>query len=86
LDKAGDAEKATRIWQDQKQAVTEGLAAARASYGKAPATGNENDPVRALLKQAVAATPATNSSDPKDLAAQARAMLDTQAGSARDNG
>lgn len=86
LDKAGDAEKATRIWQDQKQAVTEGLAAARASYGKAPATGHENDPVRALLKQAVAATPATNSSDPKDLAAQARAMLDAQAGSARDNG
>lgn len=86
LDQAGDAEKATKTWQDQKQAVVDGLAAARASYGKAPVTGNVNDPVSALLTQSVAGTPATNSSDPKDLAAQARAMLDAQAGSAKDNG
>ena len=86
LDKAGDAEKATKSWQDQKEAGQDGYAAARASYGKAPVTGNEDDPVGALLTQASAGTPASNSSDPKDLATQARAMLDAQAGSAKDNG
>ncbi len=86
LDNAGAAEKATKTWQDQKQAVQDGLAAARASFGKAPVTGNVNDPVKALLVQASAGTPATNSSDPGDLATRARAMLDAQAGSAKDNG
>ena len=86
LDNASAAEKATKTWQDLKEAVQDGLAAARVSFGKAPVTGNANDPVKALLAQASAVTPATNSSDPDDLAARARAMLDAQAGSAKDNG
>ena len=87
LDNAGAAEKANKTWQDQKQAVQDGLAAARVSFGKAPVTGNANDPVKALLAQAsVGTTSATNSSDPGDLATRARAMLDAQAGSAKDNG
>jgi hypothetical protein len=86
LDNASAAEKATKTWQDQKKAVQDGLAAARVSFGKAPVTGNANDPVKALLAQASAGTPSTNSSDPGDLAARARAMLDAQAGSAKDNG
>ena len=52
LDQAGSDEKATPAWNDQKQAVLEGLAAARASFGKAPVTGNDADPVRALLDKA----------------------------------
>ena len=52
LDRAGSDEKATPAWKDQKQAVLEGLAAARASFGKAPVTGNDADPVRALLDKA----------------------------------
>ncbi len=61
LDKAGAAEKATRIWKDQKQAVLEGLAAAHASFGKAPATGNDNDPVALLDKTSVQTPPAAGS-------------------------
>jgi hypothetical protein len=86
LDKAGDAEKATQTWKDQKQAVLEGLAVAQASFGKAPATGNDNDPVRALLDKTSAQAPAAKGSSPDALAANARAKLDAQAGSARDNG
>jgi hypothetical protein len=86
LDQAGSDEKATPAWQDQKQAVLEGLAAARTSFGKAPVTGNDADPVRALLDKArTQASPSTDSS-PDTLATNARAMLDAQACSARDNG
>jgi hypothetical protein len=66
--------------------VQEGLAAARASFGKAPVTGNDADPVRALLDKAAAPNSSTTDSKPATLAANARAMLDAQAGSARDNG
>ena len=52
LDQAGSDEKVTPAWKDQKQAVLEGFAAARASFGKAPVTGNDADPVRALLDKA----------------------------------
>ena len=86
LDRAGDAEKSTKAWKDQKQAVLEGLDAAKASFGKAPATGNDNDPVRALLDKPSVQTPVTKGSSPDALAANARAMLDAQAGSAKDNG
>ena len=85
LDRAGAAEKATQTWKDQKQAVLEGLAAAKASFGKAPATGNDDDPVRALLDKPSVQTPVAGSS-PDALATNARAMLDAQAGSAKDNG
>jgi hypothetical protein len=86
LDQAGSDEKATLAWQDQKQAVLEGLAAARASFGKAPITGNDADPVRALLDKARTQTSPATDSTPDTLAANARAMLDAQAGNARDNG
>ncbi|MET0676091.1 MAG: hypothetical protein ABW175_09860 [Bradyrhizobium sp.] len=86
LDQAGSDEKATRAWQDQSSAVAQGLAAARASFGKAPVTGNAADPVRALLDQAQSPGTSTTDSRPAKLAANARAMLDAQAGSARDNG
>lgn len=86
LDQAGSDEKATAAWKDQKQAVLEGLAAARASFGKAPVTGNDADPVRALLDKARTQTSPTTDSSPDALVTNARAMLDAQAGSARDNG
>jgi hypothetical protein len=86
LDQAGTDEKATRAWNDQKQAVLDGLAAARASFGKAPVTGNDADPVRALLDKAPTQTSTTTDSSQDTLASNARAMLDAQAGRARDNG
>ncbi len=86
LDQAGADEKATVAWQDQKQAVQEGLAAARANFGKAPATNNDNDPVRSLLDRTSIQAPVAAGSSPDALAANARAMLDAQASSARDNG
>lgn len=86
LDQAGADEKATPAWRDQKQAVLEGLAAARASFGKAPVTGNDTDPVRALLDKARTQTSPATGSSPDTLVANARAMLDAQAGNARDNG
>lgn len=86
LDRAGSDEKATPAWKDQKQAVLEGLAAARTSFGKAPVTGNDADPVRALLDKARTQTSSTTDSSPDALISNARAMLDAQAGNARDNG
>ena len=86
LDRAGDAEKATQAWKDQKQAVLVGLDAAKASFGKAPTTGNDDDPVSALLNKPTVQTPVTKDSSPDALATNARAMLDAQAGSAKDNG
>lgn len=87
LDQASDAEKATDAWKDQKVAVIDGLSAARASFGKAPDTGNSKDPIRALLDQS---TPGTGAIGPdsttQDVAAHARAMLDDQENHARDNG
>lgn len=86
LDQAGADEKTTPAWQNQKQAVLEGLAAAKASFGKAPDTGNADDPVRALLDRTSVQAPAAAGSDAGALATNARAMLDAQASSARDNG
>ena len=86
LDQAGSDEKATPAWQDQKQAVLDGLAAARASFGKAPVTGNDADPVRALLDKVPTQVSSPTDSSPDNLASNARAMLDAQAGRARDNG
>jgi hypothetical protein len=86
LDQAGADEKTTTAWQDQKQAVQEGLAAARSNFGKAPVTGNDADPVRALLDKSATPSASTTDTKPATLAANARAMLDAQAGSARDNG
>jgi hypothetical protein len=86
LDRAGADEKATPAWQSQKQAVQQGIAAASTSFGKAPVTNNADDPVRALLDKTSAQTPAATGSGTDALSANARAMLDAQAGNARDNG
>ena len=86
LDQAGSDEKATAAWKDQKQAVLEGLAAAKASFGKAPVTGSDADPVRALLDKARTPTSSSTDSTSDTLVTNARAMLDAQANSARDNG
>ncbi len=86
LDQAGADERATEIWQDQKQAVVRGLVAAKATPGEAPDTGDRNDPVRALLN----AASADESSDPDastdSVAAKARALVDDQIEAARDDG
>jgi hypothetical protein len=86
LDSAGADEKSTPTWQNQKQAVLEGIAAAKANFGKAPVTDNADDPVRSLLNRTSAQTPAAAGSGADALSASARAMLDAQASSARDNG
>jgi hypothetical protein len=87
LDQAGADERATDTWQKQKQAVEHGLAAARQAFGKAPDTGNADDPIRALLDATSQSdAPATDATDPATLAANARAMLDAQANKARDEG
>jgi hypothetical protein len=82
MDRAGPDERATTAWQDQRQALADGLAAARKAFGKAPDTGNANDPVHALLMRNTADGVAPTAS----VASRARAMLDDQASSARDNG
>lgn len=87
LDQAGDAEKATDAWKAQKQAVTDGLSAAKASFGKAPDTGNSNDPVRTLLDQPTSNVSSIGpDSTTQEVATYARAMLDDQASRAKDNG
>jgi hypothetical protein len=86
LDSAGADEQTTPTWQNQKQAVLEGIAAARANFGKAPVTKNDHDPVRSLLDRTSVQTPAAAGSGADALSTNARAMLDAQASSARDNG
>ncbi|HMI10482.1 MAG TPA: hypothetical protein VK567_02595 [Bradyrhizobium sp.] len=86
LDSAGADEKSTATWQNQKQAVLEGIAAASANFGKAPVTDNDDDPVRSVLTRTSMQTPAAAGSGTDALSASARAMLDAQASSARDNG
>lgn len=87
LDQASDNEKATATWQAQKSAVTDGLAAAKASYGKAPDTGDANDPVAALLAAPDSGiTTLGADATTSQVAANARAMLDDQENKAKDSG
>jgi hypothetical protein len=86
LDQADANEKATPAWQNQKQAVLEGIAAAKGNFGKAPVTNNDDDPVRSLLDRTSVQTPAAAGSDPGTPSSNARAMLDAQANKAKDNG
>jgi len=86
LSEAGADERATPAWQLQSQAVATGLAAASKSWGKAPSTGDDNDPVRALLAKTTQHAATADAGDAASLAAQARAWLDAQANRARDNG
>ena len=85
LNNAGADERATPAWKNQYQAVLDGSAAAKSAFGKAPDTGNPDDPVRSLLDRTSSAgsQPATNAAD---IASRARSMLDAQANAARDNG
>ncbi|MDC7786526.1 hypothetical protein PQJ75_05285 [Rhodoplanes sp. TEM] len=87
LDAASPEERATAGWAARREAVTQGLAAARADFGKAPDTGDENDPVRAMLDAPAPGTSSGGKTATADtLAARARAALDAQAGRARDDG
>ena len=66
--------------------MLDGLAAAKSAFGKAPDTGNPDDPVRALLGQTSSTGSQSVASDSAGITSQARAMLDAQANAARDNG
>lgn len=86
LDRAGADERATPAWQDLKQAVVKGLAAAKAAPGEAPDTGDSNDPVHALLGKTSDSGSAAPGGSTESVAAKARAMLDDQENKARDKG
>lgn len=86
LDQAGENERATAMWQLQRQAVRDGLAQAKTVFGRAPDTGDINDPVRALLDATSQSSGTGDTSDPANAATSARAMLDAQANKARDLG
>lgn len=87
LDQASDGEKASAAWKAQKLAVTNGLAAAKASFGKAPNTGDTNDPVAALLNAPSSGiTQLGSDATTSQVAANARAMLNDQIGKAKDSG
>ena len=85
LEQAGADERATPLWQSEKQAVTAGLALAQTDSTKAPATSG-NDPVAALLTKTTQVSAAASGSDDASVASNARAMLDAQANAARDAG
>lgn len=82
MDQAGSVERGTIAWQAQRDALDEGAAAAKATRGQAPDTGNPYDPVRALLDKSTQ----TDSVPAGDIAGQARALLDDQIAHAKDNG
>jgi hypothetical protein len=84
LNDAGADEKATDSWKAQYQAVLDGLTAAKATFGKAPDTGNPDDPVAALLGRT--ASSGSQTGPTAGGVSQARTMLDAQANAARDNG
>jgi hypothetical protein len=86
MNEAGTDEQATTAWQDQKQALVDGVAAARNAFGKAPDTGDANDPVQALLGKATSSGSITSTTDIATVAANARALLDDQTNSAQDKG
>ena len=86
LNKAGVDERATPAWKNEYQAVLDGLAAAKSAYGKAPDTGNPDDPVRALLGRTSSSGSQPAATDSAGITARARSMLDAQANAARDNG
>jgi len=87
LNQAGDGEKATATWKAQSLAVATGLSAARANFGKAPDTGDVNDPVAALLNtQGSGITKLGSDATTSQVATNARAMLDDQIGKAKDKG
>lgn len=86
MDEAGTDERATSLWQDQHKALVEGAAAARKNFGKAPNTGNNDDPVQALLDQKTDTDSLPSDASSNSIAARARALLDDQINAAADQG
>jgi hypothetical protein len=86
LNAAGADEQATPLWKAQTDAVAEGLAAAKATSGKAPNTGNPDDPVRSLLDRTSTPGTALPGTSFDDIASNARSMLDAQINKALDDG
>ncbi|NVO16982.1 MAG: hypothetical protein HXX10_23400 [Rhodoplanes sp.] len=87
LDAAGPEERGTTAWTKQRKAVADGLAVAQASFGKAPKTGNADDPVRTMLDaSATASQTPSKTQDAATIAAKARGALDAQANAAKDAG
>jgi hypothetical protein len=86
LNAAGADEQATPLWKAQTDAVAEGLAAAKATSGKAPSTGNPDDPVRSLLDRTSTPGTALPGTSFDDVASNARSMLDAQINKALDDG
>lgn len=87
LNQASDGEKATVSWKAQNLAVATGMSAARSSFGKAPSTGDANDPIAALLAAPVSGvTKLGSDATTSQVATNARAMLDDQIGKAKDKG
>jgi len=85
LDQAGTNERAGKTWQDDRKAIAEGLAAAKATKGSAPDTDAAKDPIRALLERRTASATAAGA-NAGAVAANARALLDDQANQALDAG
>lgn len=87
LNQASGGEKATAAWKAQNLAVATGLSAARSSFGKAPSTGDANDPIAGLLAApASGVTKLGSDATTSQVATNARAMLDDQIGKAKDKG
>jgi hypothetical protein len=86
MDEAGTDERATSLWQDQHKALVEGVAAARKNFGKAPDTGNSDDPVRALLEKKTETGAPSSGAGSSSIAMRARALLDDQINAAADKG
>ena len=86
LNKAGADERATPAWKNQYQAVLDGSAAAKSAFGKAPDSGNPDDPVRAMLGKTSSAGSPSAATDSADIASQARSALDARRASERGPG
>lgn len=86
MDEAGTDERATSLWRDQHKALVEGAAAARRNFGKAPNTGNNDDPVQALLDQKTDTDSLPSDASSNSIAARARGLLDDQINAAADKG
>jgi len=84
MDEAATDERNTALWQAQHKALVEGAAAAR--FGKAPDTGNSDDPVRALLNKTSETDSPSSGVNSGSIAARARALLDDQIKAAGDKG
>ncbi|ARQ00989.1 hypothetical protein [Pseudorhodoplanes sinuspersici] len=86
MDEAGADERNTASWQAQRKALVDGAAAARKTFGKAPNTGNSDDPVQVLLAKTSEMNSPSSGASSGSIAARARALLDDQINAAADKG